>query len=318
MRLPLLALLLLVAPLRAQDATRTGEQLLDDAILRPADFDQMCSHPPTVNIDVPLPLYGLLVRRQFNLSEKQASALLARRNDVVAALVRRLDTMDLTRHAAPKKKPANSAKGGLSVLSDTDQHCFSGALLNVVMRLNAVEALPAMLKVEAQLAAVIEAAAKDNSAPVPKLEMEGIEYPNSLRAFEQFQNGSGKYESKAVANAAEIIRQQDLLHCRIYQRELLSAMAKLLRDAHFQPLLDSAIEQTYGEALKKKAQSGELRAIKKPEDIPADSRSWIRWDPIYNLPAIPLRLHCEMLFTPELRAQIRGFVSQFLTEHPAK
>lgn len=312
MRLSLLALLITLSPLIARDATPTGEELLDNAIARPGAWNQMCMLPPPVKSTVPLPLYGLSVARHFNLSGKTAATLLAHRADVVAALVRRFETMDVTRSAVPKKKPVEGQKPEFPPASDLDPKLLSGVLLEVVLRLNAVEALPAMMKVEAQLAALIEVAENDASAPVPDLPVDGIWYPEELSTRERTKGD--KIIPKPDANV--ILRRQALLRCRVYQREMLSVMVKLLRDANFQPLFDSAIERPYGDALKKAAQSDELKHIKKPADIPEKERTWIRWDSHYNLPVTSFHRVAELPFTPEVRTQIRGFVEQFVKEQP--
>ena len=314
MRLPLLALLILVVPLCAKNPTRTGEQLLDDAIVHPGGYNQMCMLPPPVNADVPLPLYGLRVSRHFHLSRKTADVLLARRAEVVAALSHRFDTMDLAKPAVPKKPRANDGKAVGPMESGYDPQLLSGVLIEVALSLNAVEALPGMLKVEAQLTAIIEAAENDAAAPVPDLPVDGIMYPPEISSWER--TSKGGFKEKTMTKALE--RGQALLRCRVYQRELLSVMAKLMRDARFQPLLNSAIERPYGDALKKNAKSDELKAIKRPDDIPNKDRPWTHWDPIYNLPASAIWPKPEMPFNPEVRAQIRGFVERFIKENPAK
>lgn len=317
MRLPLLALLLTLAPLRAENATRTGARLLDDAI-RNGGYNQTCSADELVEADVPISLYWLRAKPAFIPSEESFATLLARRADVVAALASIFDKMDVAKPAAPQKKQSDGKKHEWDPIADFDSQQLSVALLNVVMRLSAADALPGMLKVEAQLVAIIEAAERDAAAPVPRLEVDGVGYPESLRESEYVTDKAGKSEWKRKANAKEIEHNQAIYKCRFYQRELLSLMAKFLRDARFQPLLDSAFERLYGDVLKASAKSDELKGYKKPDDIPEKDRQWIRWDSIYNVPTLSSKSKDETPYTPELRAQIRGFVSQFLTEHPAK
>jgi len=104
---------------------------------------------------------------------------------------------------------------------------------------------------------------------------------------------------------------------RIYQRELLSVMAALLRHERFQPLLDSELERSYLEHLKKEAQSELLKGIKKPEDVtPKDNGwGWITFDPIHKLPVIK---HWPQFttYTPALRLKIREWVKDFLKLPP--
>src|SRR6185503_15255049 len=96
---------------------------------------------------------------------------------------------------------------------------------------------------------------------------------------------------------------------RIFQRELLSVMAALLRQERFQPLLDSDLERNYLQYLKKEAQSEILKGIKKPEDVTPKQEGWgmITFDPIHGLPVINHWPHFTT-YTPELRLKIREWV----------
>jgi hypothetical protein len=285
------------------------DALLDAALRDPGSYNQMCSLPPPVKADVPLPIYGQTVPRHFNLSEKNAAKLLAQRDAVAKALAARLEAMDLAR-LPPKPAPKESKAFPPPATFST--HTLSGVLLEIVIALKAAEALPGLLKVEAQLDAILAAAEKDPSAPIPELEVDGIWYPSQLQPVD-YVKMDGKYEAKPKPDAAAILRKQHLLNCRVYQREVLSVLARLLRDAHFQPLLDSDIEKSYAAGLQEAvAKSKQLSDFKNPGDIPPDDRDYIKWDPLYNLPVAGSWPKAELPFTRKLRAQIRGFAEQFL------
>jgi len=297
--------LLLATTLRA--AEPTGEALLTAAIKNPGGYDQMCASPPPVPADVPLPLYGLLARRNFHLSDFVAKQLQEHRPEVVAALVHRLEAMDLTQ-PSPTPKPAQEGASGV-MDSGLDTSRLSGVLIEIVLKLKAVEALPALMKIEAQLDTILDAAAKDPAAFVPDLTVDGINYPKGLETTELVRK---KWVRKA--NAKEIEHEQAFIRCRVFQRELLSAMAKLLREAGFEPFLTSPIEQAYGDAIKKAA---EKIPYKKATDIPEEERSYTFWDERYHVPVIG-RTHGTLPFTPELRLQIRDLVSQYFAAKAPK
>lgn len=301
-----LALALLFSAVALRAVEPSGEALLSEAIMRPGGYNQMCSLPPPVPIDVPLPLYGLAAPRNFNLSGLVSKRLLEHRAEVVAALVRRLDAMDLAQ-PLPKPKPATGPMD-----SGLDAARLSGVVLDIISELKAVEALSAMLKIEAQLQSIVDRAVKDSAAPVPDLEVDGINYPQSLDLYDRV--GTKVIKMVKKANAPELERERALLRCRVFQRELLSTMAKLLREAGFQPFLTSSIEQAYGDAVKKAA---EKLPYKKPSDIPENERFYTSWDERYTVPVIG-RTHGTLPFTPELRAQIRGLVTQYLATQAQK
>src|SRR5262249_49424967 len=89
-------------------------------------------------------------------------------------------------------------------------------------------------------------------------------------------------------------RNERLFAARVYQRELLSVIATLLRHEKFEPLLKSDIEARYNKLLK-----GE----KDPQAPP---------------PSDYERYGLYMPYTPELRQEIRGFASEFLKQPPDK
>lgn len=301
------ALLILLSASLAVSAA-SPDSLLDEAIKNPGGYNQMCAMPAPVKADVPLPIYNLRVSRHFNLSQKAAEKLLAHRDDVAKALAARLAAMDLAK-LPPKPAPAKESPS-FPPPSGFSPRSLSGVMLEIAMELKAIEALPGLLKVEAQLAAILAVAEKDTAAPVPVLEVDGISYPADLRTHDYVKLKDGTFDAKPKPNIREIEREQAILNCRVYQREILSVITRLLRDARFQPLLDSEIEKTFAAQLKKDARSEQLKDIKKAEDIPADERAFVKWDAIQNLPSMGPR--AELPYTEKLRGQIREFATQFL------
>jgi hypothetical protein len=287
----------------AHAASPTGEKLLEEALAQPGNFNQMCSLPPPFKADAPLKLYGLGVSREFLLSGATVKRLSEHRDEVVAALCERLQAMDLAK-LPPKRMPVAQKNGAWPPDSGFDARHLSGVMLGIVMELKAVEALPALLKIEGQLSSMM-VAATDPAAPIPDLEVDGIVYPRNPNGAVEVRPGLFRENPETP----EKVRARALIRCQVYQRELLSVMAKLLRDADFQPLLNSPIERAYGERVREAAKDSK---IKGPQDIPKEDREFVRWDEIHQVPVSIGGAQAEIPFTPEVRTQIRGFVEQYL------
>src|SRR5262249_26327155 len=150
--------LAIVAGASTANAGSSGAKLLDDTIRNPGGWNQMCSMPPPLPFNVPLPLYSLAVSRFYYLSSQDISRLRAQRGEVVPVIVKRLHDLDLS------KKAQESSRH--------DPEGLSGTLLQIVMELNAVETLPELLRVEADLNQRIEKAGKDVNASLPDLDLD--------------------------------------------------------------------------------------------------------------------------------------------------
>jgi len=290
----MLLLITLAATFPASADTSAGK-LINEIIREPGHWSQMCSMPPAIPFDVPLPYYSLVTPRYFSLSEENVARLQKARAQVVPEIVLRIGKIDLSR-------PPKQQKDSFSTTdSNQDPNHLSGLLLEIILKLNAVETLPELLRLEAELDVRLSTADKDGGRSLPALEVGGPAFMTE------------------VQHAKTSSRQQRMFVSRIYQRELLSVMAALLRDEKFQPLLDSALERSYLEFLKKQAQSEELKHIKKPEDVPPTQKGWggISFDSIHQL---PVAWHWPEFttYTPELRSQIRNWVCDYLKRTPGE
>lgn len=251
-------------------ADPSAAKLLDQTIANPGNWDQMCASPPPIPFDVPLPLYSLAVPRFFTVSPEKISSLEARRAEIVSELTRRLHVLDLS------KQTSQPAGGSSEENSGQDPHGLSGLLLQIVMDLNAVETLPELLRLETDLNQRIDKAIDDKLAPLPDLDLDSpVEW------------------QETGIKALPTERNRRLFAARVYQRELLSTMATLLRHEKFEPLLKSDIEAHYLELLKF-------------EKDPQTQLTW-GYEPARYLP-----------YTPELRREIRQFALEFLKRPPEK
>jgi hypothetical protein len=245
-------------------AKPSAAKLLDEIILEPGHWSQMCATPSPIPFDVPIPLDSLLAPRFFSISQKNFERLQERRDDVVPEIVRRLGRIDLS------QVPNAKAKSFSATESHQDPSQLTGLMLSIILELDAVEALPELLRLENELNSRLEAAALDKRSSLPDLDLDS---PILWAAMDQ--------------SAPPTLEQLRLFATRIFQRELLSVMATLLRHRQFQPFLRSDFEAKYQAYLKQKAAAG---------DSGVDRRSHV----------VP--------YSQELRLQIRAFVADYLKQ----
>lgn len=203
-------------------------KLLDQTIRNPGYWSQMCSIPPPLPFDVPLPLYSLAVERFSTLTPENVSRLQAQRAEVVREIIARLHNLDLSRRA-PQTTGYSSPQN-----SGQDPYALSGLLLQIIIDLNAVETLPELLRLESDLSQRIERANDNPYATLPDLDLDS---PVIWQEMDALHPTPTRHE-------------QQLFAARVYHRELLSVMATLLRHEKFEPLLKSDIEARYTEFLK--------------------------------------------------------------------
>ena len=278
-------------------ATVTQASLLEEVIREPGMWNQMCGMPGPLAFDVPLPMYGLATPRNFYLSEANLDRLRGQRAAAGADIVKLLNRMDLS-------KATNGPRPFSTTGSGQDPQQLSGTLLDIILRLNAVEALPGLLRVEADLNQRLATATSDPSS-LPDLDldspvMEVVSYKDDLK------------------DALSPRRRREFA-ARIYQREMLSVIASLLRHEHYQPLLDSDLEASYFAHLKQGSGDPQLAGIHAEGDVPSDQRGWIGYDLIHKLPYLKDPFHSGFVpYTPELRLEIRKWAADYLRQTPAK
>ena len=302
----LLALLLLIElpGLAAAPKLKPPEQLVAEVIEVPGSFNQLCGIPALFDSALPLTLYGTIMPRLYHVSNDRMARLEKRRSEVVPALGRMIAAI---RPDEPINKPPaakNQGNGTLDGFRETPSGVSprqpSGLLLELVEGLNAIETLPELLGLEDRLNAAMDRAEKDESIPPPSVDFDG---------FVRYYNAP--YEPSP--------RKQELIKGRVVQREILSTMLELLRNQHFQPLLDSEFEQTYAKALKARAAEKDLRHIKTPEDARKEIEielQYIQFDPIYHVPVGYMNPPPAVPYTPEVRKKARNLAADFIATVP--
>jgi hypothetical protein len=284
--------------MEAAEKHPSADALIDHVIRQPGTFDQMCDPAPVMDPHVPLPLFSLLLNREVHVTPENLAKLSARRPEVVAALKARLASLDLRKQVpnAPEFKIKNEET---MEVADSGVHPrqISSLLFEIIVGLDAVETLPELLSLEEQLRGLLAAAdanAKVSPPPI-RLDADLTEPP-----------AGGKLSR----------RDEQLEKGRIVQRELLSVMLQLLRRQRYGPVLHSDFEKVYAAAIKSRAKKDDLREYKTAAEAKEKQPNWIHFDPICNVPVVPMIPPPTVPFSAEVRDRVRGLAQQFLKEVP--
>lgn len=214
-----------LASVHSGTAGESPGALLDEIMDKPGSWNQICMGPEPMPFDAPVPVFsGLLVWRYFDLGSKEGLQLQAKRSEVVPALVEVLKRMDLAR---PPKVTRGPTKGDFSEMRSGLKAEWLNALhLQIIHELSAVETLPELLRLEAQLHGQLEAAERDASSALPALPLDS---PAS------FETPGDKKKEEKWWESAEYKRDKEIFTCGVFQRELLGTMTLLLRNEEFAP-----------------------------------------------------------------------------------
>lgn len=244
---------------------------LQHVLAEPGQYSQMCSGTLMIHA-VPLPIYGFVSPGEFHLSAENLAKLRTRRAEVIPALNEHLAKIQVRIEGATEVP-----KGGVIVTTNTPDQ-LGTPLYEIVLGLDAVETLPALLRLEEQI------------------------------------DGQLAKEATTAATGSLNPRQISAWRAKAAQRDVLSLMLQLLRGQRYQPLLDSAFEKIYADALKAEAKTKGPK-VKTPAEAKALKMN-VRFDPIYHLPSNTHHQKLEVPFTPEVRATVRGLAGEFLKTVP--
>lgn len=316
------AVLLALGTLSAapEKPTITAARLLDEIIVRPGDFDQMCDAPPAVPFAAPpIPAFGLSVSQDLFPSDEMKAKLRSRREDIVKEISSRFEKYDwLKPPAAPpvskkalflKKEPGNEEFDATKP-SGINPRAMSGIMLTIIEDLEAVELLPQLLRLEDDLHKITQDALKDPKAPVPTVEVGGGAMWQGMQ--EEFKD----VEDWEKAPPA-LKRKQALFNALIFDRQLLGVMLQLLQHQNYGPLRESTFALLRAMAIKRKPLDEEMAKIKSDKDIPENERRYIFFDKELNVPVWRYE-HAEVLYSEPMREEVRGLVQAYVkkTEPP--
>ena len=277
----------------------SGDALLDEAVRFPGSYSQVCSFATAkVNAnETPLPAYGLLLPREYQLGEYMAAKLLTYRDKVVPVAIARLKAIDFTHLPAPHASFV--VRSGMWE-TGMDPHALSGLFLSVLQVTRATEALPELLRLEEQLHKLAIDGMANNDAPLPVLD---ADYSYALIP-------SSKESSRNEKITEE--RKGNLYKIQVMDHEILGVMAGLLRKERYSPLLGSQLEKDYIAGLRKIADQGALQGIKRAKDIPLQALPWVRFDHELNIPVYRQDSTVELRYTEARREEICHMVHEFL------
>jgi hypothetical protein len=310
------ALLLGAGPLcAAPEKPISAARLLDEVIVRPGDFDQMCDAPPPVPFAAPpIPAFGLSVAQDLFLSDEMKEKVRVRRPEIIKEMEARFEKFDwLKPPPAPpiskkplfvKKEPGNEEFDATKP-SGQNPRAMGGIMLTIIGDLEAVELLPELLKLEDSLHQITQTALADPKAPVPDIEIGGGAMWKGME--EEF----SKVEDWDKA-PPELKRKEKLFHALVFDRQMLGMMLQLLQHKNYRPLADSTPGLLRVMAIKRKPLDEEMAKIKRPEDIPENERRYITFDKELNVPVWRYE-HAEVLYSEPMREEVRGLVQAFVS-----
>jgi hypothetical protein len=176
--------------------------------------------------------------------------------------------------------------------SGVSTYDLSQLLLNITIDLNAVEALPHLLRVEAELSTMLEMNAADPSLILPEKYVDAgfIDEADLKERIEDTDREKETFQQRFIREAKHRAK-SNRQHCIVAQRDLLATILCLLRQEKYSPLLSSDVEKSY--------------------------RAWIIIDPIINAPTAYAHPQAKIPYTPVLRATIRGWANSWLETTPA-
>lgn len=295
-------------PLHAEKPT--AEALLDAAINNPGTWSQMCDIQ-FVPRKTPLPLYGLVLDTEFQLTPVTLAQLRARRDEMIPVLVQRLKAIDFAKAPVPAEMKLDSNTENL-ISTGLDPHHLSQLLLHIIIDLNAAECLPELLRLESDISARLEAHNSDpKKSPLPEFQLEAGFLVGDMESFSAEIEARGDRDP-TEAEIAEREEIQKRVTAIVVQRDLLATMLAVLRQEKYGPVLSSTFEKIYAAKLKEQAAEENLEMIKSEADISPNDADYIAIDPIVGLPFYPGRKSTEIAYTPALRQDILDWTRAFV------
>ena len=99
---------------------------------------------------------------------------------------------------------------------------------------------------------------------------------------------------------------------------MLAICVRLMRKQGYEPMLASNLEKTYGKALKGKwSGDEELSKYKKADDIPADERDAIKFDPVHKVAYMAWN-PVELPYSEDMRTEILTLTKAFAASQKKK
>ena len=279
----------------------TGTELIDRIIAAPGSYSQVCDFLITTR-DVPLKPFEIQDYSGAYFSEENIALLKSRREEVVAAVRKRLGKIDLTREpVVPDPDPNADAQDADGDLYGADPMALSSFLLDMIKKTSAIEALPELLALESKMVAAI-AAARNGEEPPKVYGWYSVMFDVDRKDLDSSNAaGTGTSEYKASQTG-------ELNRSRIAHRDLVTLMAYLMREQKYEPYLATDFEKEYVKGLKKQAKDHDLDDPGKADD------SSIKTDPISGIRHYDY-LEVAIPYTRPLRDGVRAAAEKWISEN---
>ena len=277
--------------------------LLDKLIQFPGSYCQVCDIM-TAPSELPYRAYMLSGFAGSSFSKSNLTAMKQNRETLVKAVRTRLLEIDLVRKAEEAKKdPAPEVdEDGEKV--GCDPKVLNPLLLDLILELDAIEALPELLVLEAKLVKGI-AAAKDDAKVAP---------PSVSGWFVAEERDS--YDEKEPE--AKRDRRIQLFQSRVAQRDLVILMGRLLREKNYAPYMTTALEKAYVKGIKAEAKEGGFSDYKPGDKLTGDNEylnGTIEIDVPSKVPVAPYTA-IQIPYSRESRDEVRAVAAKWIEEHP--
>lgn len=280
--------------------TQTGAALLDKVISHPGSYAQVCD-VMTSPFDIPYHAYRINGYSGASFSKANVSAIEDNRDSLVKAIRARLLEIDFSKKPQQPSDDPSPEENMDGEAYGNDPKSLNPLLLEIILNLDAVEALPELLVVEQKLVDGI-AKAKENIKVAPPL-------VNGWYVAQE------NLEYKEDEPEAKRERRFNLFQSRIAQRDVVMVMAVLMREKKFEPYLKTSLEAEYAKGLKKQAKEFNFPEVTDPSKAPEEIEGWkVEYDPIAK---VLKREYSPVLipYTRESRDQIRAAASKWILEH---
>jgi hypothetical protein len=279
---------------------------LDELITRPGSYSQLCDIASAPE-DIPFSLYQQHALLGASFSEKKLNAAKKNRAALITEIRARLLKIDFSRKPQEVSKDLHPDESMNGDDVGCDANSLNPLLLDLILELEATEALPELLVLEDKLVHAIAVTKNDASAPSPWVDGWFVLNDQVLKEYET-------HPKKVVSNEKQE-RPSQLFNARAAQRDLVTTMCRLLREKKYEPFLNTALEKAFVAGIKQQAAEENFSQLKHGDPIPEELKGRIKFDPVTGLPykSYPA---ITAPYTRESRDEVRAVAQKWIAEHP--
>lgn len=276
--------------------------LLDKVIQFPGSYSQVCDIMMATP-DLPYHAYTLSGFAGASFSKSNLMAMTQNREALVKAIRARLLEIDLVRKAEEAKKdPAPEVdEDGDNI--GCDPKVLSPLLLELILELDAIEALPELLVLEAKIVKGIAAAKNDAKVAPPSVG--GWYVAEEVKDYDE-------NEPEAKRD-----RRIQLFQSRVAQRDLVILMGRLLREKNYAPYMTTALEKAYVKGIKAEAKERGISDYKPGDKFTGEKEflnDTVEIDPPSKVPVM-MYTSIEIPYSRESRDEVRAVAAKWIEEH---